>query len=102
MAVTYYIDPDERIVYLTTIGESSLTEWNEAMLAALADTSYRRGFSFLSDRTKESDVPNSEFAKGAADFLMRHREEMGSFRWAGVSQNAAIYGMQRMFSILSE
>jgi hypothetical protein len=72
------------------------------MRAVLADSSYRSGFNFLSDRREESDVPHTSSARGAADFLMRHREEMGSYLWAAASNNAAIYGMQRIFSILSE
>ncbi len=81
MPVNYRIDPDERFVYLTTVGESSLAEWTEAMLAVLSDSTYQPGFNFLSDRREESDVPDTEFAKGAADFLQRHHEEMGHYRW---------------------
>jgi hypothetical protein len=33
---------------------------------------------------------------------MQHEEEMAGSRWAAVSNNTAVYGMQRMFSILSE
>ena len=102
MAVNYRSDPDERIVYLTTTGESSLAEWREAMLAALSDSSYQPGFNFLSNRRLEKDVPDTQFARGAADFLKLHNEEMGAYRWAAVSNNAAVYGMQRMFSIFSE
>src|SRR3954469_12524133 len=99
MAVTYRIDPDERVVYLTTTGDSSFTEWEEKLLAVLSDPAYRPGFNFLSDRRPETDVPDPLFARSAADFLNEHLEEMGSFKWAAVSSNPAIYGMQRMFSI---
>ena len=102
MAVTYHIEPDERIVYLTTVGESSFAEWRDAMLSALSDPRYRRGMGFLSDRRKETDVPDPEFARAAAQFLMQHEDEMGGSRWAAVSNQPAVYGMQRMFSILSE
>ena len=102
MAVNYRIEPDERIVYLATTGESSLAEWREAMLAALSDSSYQLGFNFLSDRRLEKNMPDTQFASGAADFLKLHYEEVGSYRWAAVSNNAAVYGMQRMFSIFSE
>src|SRR3954469_9426642 len=99
MAITYHIDPLERIVFLTTTGESSLSEWRAAMEAILEAPRYQPGFNFLSDRRQETDVPNTEFAKGAADFLKDHSQEMGNFRWAAVSHNSAVYGMQRMFSI---
>ena len=102
MAVTYRINPDERVVYLTTSGDSSFREWEEKLLAVLSDPAYRPGFNFLSDRRLETDVPDPWFARSAADFLNQHLEEMGSFKWAAVSTNKAIYGMQRMFSIYSE
>ena len=102
MAVTYHIDTAEHVVYLTTARDSSFVEWREVMMAVLSDPSYRPGFNFLSDRRQETDVPSTEFARSAADFLNQHSREMGSFKWAAVSGDMAIYGMQRMFSILSE
>ena len=102
MAVTFRIDPDARIVFLTTIGDSCLSEWTEAMNAVLADPLYRPGSNFISDRREQSDVPDKEFAKGAADFLRQHSHEMGHYRWASLSNNPAVYGMQRMFAIFSE
>ncbi len=102
MAVTYRIDSDERIVYLTTTGESSFPEWRDAMLAVLSDPSYERGFNFLSDRTHETDVPDTEFARSASQFIKQHADEMRGCRWAAVSNNTAIFGMQRMFAIISE
>ena len=102
MAITYSIEPDERIVYLTTTGESSFAEWRDTMLAALSDPAYRPGFNVLSDRRGETDVPDPEFAREAVNFLMQHSDELAGSRWAAVSDNTAVYGMQRMFSILSE
>ncbi|MDQ3743310.1 MAG: hypothetical protein M3444_02895 [Acidobacteriota bacterium] len=102
MAVTYRIDAEDRIVYLTTTGESSFAEWRDAMLAVLSDPQYRRGMGFLSDRRGETDVPDPEFARSAAQFIMQHEGEMAGSRWAAVSNQVAVYGMQRMFSILSE
>src|SRR5256885_10720743 len=52
MAVTYRIEPGERIVYLTTTGESSFAEWRDAMMAALSDPAYRRGFNFRSEERR--------------------------------------------------
>jgi hypothetical protein len=102
VAVTYRIEPDEGIVYLTTTGESSFAEWRDAMLSALSDAEYRCGMGFLSDRRAQTDVPDPEFARSAAQFLMQHESDMAGSRWAAVSNNIAVYGMQRMFSILSE
>ena len=56
MAVNYRIDPEERIVYLTTSGESSLSEWTEVMLAVLADPSYQPGFNWFSREFDDAGV----------------------------------------------
>jgi hypothetical protein len=72
------------------------------MLAVLSDPQYHSGFNFLSDRRQQTSVPTTEFARGAAEFLNQHSSEMGNFRWAAVSNNSAIYGMQRTFTIYSE
>ncbi len=101
MPVSYRIDPEEKIVYITIVGDSSLAEWTEVMLTVLTDPSYQPGFNFLSDRCEESDVPSVGFPQGAASFLKLHQAGMGEFRWAGVSDKPAIYGMQRMFSTFS-
>lgn len=93
---------NERIVFLTTTGDSSFAEWSATMLKVLADPLYCPGFNFLSDRRQQTSVPTTEFAKGASVFLQLHSAEMGHCKWAAVSNNSAIYGMQRMFSIYSE
>ena len=102
MAVNYSFDHDERIIYLTTVGDSTFAEWRETMLAVLSDPSYKQGFNFLSDRRKQTGTPDPEFAREAALFLMQHSDEMEGCRWAAISEDPAIYGMQRMFAILSE
>ena len=102
LAVTYKISPDERIIYLTTAGDSTFDEWRDAMLGVLSDPAYRRGMGFLSDRRGQTGTPEPEFAREAAQFLMQHSDEMEGCRWAAISEDAAIYGMQRMFAILSE
>lgn len=73
-----------------------------AMLSALSDPAYRRGFNFLSDRRDQPDVPDTEFARAAADFLKGRSGVMGGCRWASVVSRDALYGMARMFSVLCE
>jgi hypothetical protein len=99
VAVTYNINADEQIVYLTTTGDSSFAEWRDAMLAVLSDPSYRRGMGFLSDRRDQTDVPDGEFASAAADFLKAHSEAMGDCFWAAVASRPAVFGVMRMFSV---
>jgi hypothetical protein len=102
MAVTYSIEPGERIVYLTVTGESSLAEWEAAMSAALADPAYQKGFNFLSDRRAQTNVPDTGFTKGAIAFFQAHSSEFDGCRLAAVSDRDAVYGMSRMFAMLSE
>jgi len=101
MPITYLIDADDRIVHLTTSGESNFQEWREAMLAALSDEAYSRGFNFLSDRSDETDVPDPEFTRAASQFIMQHRDEMDGAKWAAVSSNVALHGPQNLFASLS-
>ena len=102
MAVTYRIDPSERIVYLTTAGQSPFEEWRDVMMVVLADPAYRPGFDFLNDRTLQEDLPTADYAKSALHFLRVHRWQMGRCRWAVVAGSDALYGRGRMFSALSQ
>lgn len=102
MAVTYRIDPQERIVYLTVTGESSFEEWQDTMRRVLADPSYVRRFNFLTDRRGQSGVPEPEFARKVLRFLVSHTREMGRYRWAAVSNVEATFLSLRMFAVLAE
>jgi hypothetical protein len=102
VAVTYRIAPDERVVYLTTTGEATFAEWRGAVLSALSDPDYRKGFNFLSDRRDQADVPDTGFVKAAAAFLREHSAVIDGCRWATVAGRDALYGMARMFSTFSE
>jgi hypothetical protein len=102
LAVTYRIEPEERIVYLTTVGESTFAEWRDTMLAILDDPAYQRGMGFLSDRRQQTGVPDPEFAREAALFLMQHSDEMEGCRWAAISEDAEVIGVQRIFTVLAE
>jgi hypothetical protein len=102
MAVTYRIDPSERVVYLTVTGESSFAEWEAALRRVLADPPYVRGFNFLTDRRGQTDVPAPDFPRQVLRFLVAHVAEMGRYRWAAVSPRDSTFQMLRMFSILAE
>lgn len=102
MSVTYRISPEDHIVYLTTVGEAPFDELKGVMLSVLADPAYRPGFDFLSDRSRETDVPGPLYVRQCIDFLREHLREMGSYRWALVSDTPALDRMLRMFSMLAE
>ena len=100
MSITYRIDPVERLVYLTMAGDASYREWEGAMLAILADPSYRPGFDFLIDR-RAAPAPTSDFIRRVVAFNREHHQELGGGR-AVVVGNTADFGMGRMAEILSE
>lgn len=102
MAVTYRIDPRERIVYLTVSGESPFEEWEGALRRVLADPAYVKGFNFLTDRRGQADVPGPGFPRQVLRFLVERTSEMGRYRWAAVSTREATFQAMRMFSILAE
>ena len=102
MAVTYRIDPPERVVYLTVTGESSFAEWEAALRRVLADPAYVRGSNFLTDRRGQTNVPGTEFPRQVLRFLVGHAADMGRYRWAAVSPREATFQTLRMFSILAE
>lgn len=102
MAVTYRIDPQERIVCLTVTGESSFQEWEGALRRVLADPAYVRGFDFLTDRRGQTEMPCPDFTLKVLRFLAAHKPEMGRYRWAAVAPWQAPFQTRRMFSILAE
>jgi hypothetical protein len=101
MPVTYRIDPEERLVHLTMAGASSFDEWEAAMLAALADPSYRPGFGFLIDR-RGADITTPDFVRRVVAFNLEHRVELGGGRRAVVVGSVSDFGMGRMYATLSE
>ena len=100
MPVTYRIDAGERLVYLTMAGDCSYGEWEAAMLAVLADPSYRPGFGFLVDR-RAAPAPTTDYIRRVITFNKMHRGELGGGRRAVVVGSTADYGMGRMAGILS-
>ena len=102
MAISYRVDPQERVVYLTVTGESPFDEWEGALRRVLADPAYAKGFDFLTDRRGQSGMPGPDFTLKVLRFLAAHKPEMGRYRWAAVAPWPAPFGTQRMFSILAE
>jgi hypothetical protein len=102
MAVTYRIDPRERIVYITVMGKSPFDEWEGAIQRVMADPAYSKGFNFLTDRRGQTEVPGPDFTLKVLRLLVSHTSEMGRYRWAAVTPWPAPFGTLRMFSILAE
>jgi hypothetical protein len=103
VAVTYRIDPDERIVYLDTTAAPSYEEWRDAMLALLSDPAFETGFDFLSSRGPDAGPPDAEFTRLAAAFFREHQARIGRCRWASVvAGDATTYDTIRKLAVMSD
>jgi hypothetical protein len=102
LAISYRIDPRERVVYLTVTGDSPCGEWEGVLRRVLADPAYGRGFNFLTDRRGQSVMPGPDFTLRVLRLLVSHTPEMGRYRWAAVTPWPVPFGTLRMFSILAE
>ena len=85
MALTYRIDPDERIVTIT--GDyAEPAEWRTLLGAVATDARYRRGFSFIRDlRTSEHPV-NAEAVVGIIKVVRDYWHKLGAHRAAIVTR----------------
>lgn len=88
MSVIYIIDPAERVVHLTTVGEPSFDEWRDTLLSVFSDPSFETGFNFISDRRRSAPL-SREFVEQQIVFVREHEREIGRCRWAAVVPNPA-------------
>lgn len=88
MPVIYTIDRPERVVYLTTVGDPSFDEWQDALVRVFSDPAFATGFHFISDR-RRATAPNSDFVERQVVFIRKHEPELGRCRWAAVVSDPA-------------
>jgi len=88
MPVIYTIDRPARLVYLTTFGDPSFEEWQDALLKVFSDPAFETGFHFISDR-RRSAAPGAEFVERQIVFIREHEPELGRCRWAAVVPDPA-------------
>jgi hypothetical protein len=88
MPVIYTIDRPERVVYLTTVGDSSFEEWRETLLKVFSDPAFEAGFHFISDR-RRATAPDADFVEREVVFIREHERELGCCRWAAVVPDPA-------------
>ena len=88
MPVIYTIDRPERVVYLTTVGDPSFDEWQDALVRVFSDPAFATGFHFISDR-RRATAPNSDFVERQVVFIREHEPELGRCRWAAVVSDPA-------------
>ena len=88
MPVIYTIDRPERVVYLTTVGDSSFDEWQGTLLRVFSDSAFQTGFHFISDR-RRATAPDADFIEREVVFIREHELELGHCRWAAVVPDPA-------------
>ena len=88
MPVIYTIDRPARVVYLTTVGDPSFDEWQDALLKVFSDPAFETGFNFISDR-RRAPAPDAEFVEREVVFIREHAPELGRCRWAAVVSDPA-------------
>ena len=88
MPVIYTIDRPARVVYLTTVGDPSFEEWQEALLKVFSDPAFETGFHVISDR-RRATAPSAEFVEREVVFIREHEPELGRCRWAAVVPDPA-------------
>ncbi|MEO8031356.1 MAG: hypothetical protein ABI765_10930 [Gemmatimonadota bacterium] len=71
------------------------------MRLIFADSRFKPGFDFLSDRRSVDEPPDGESVRRGMAFFEIERLQLGSCRWALVVTGAAGYGMGRMSESLS-
>ena len=74
MPVLYGLDAGRRLVHLVTIGDASFDEWRDALLGVFANSSFRTGFDFLSDRRRGAAM-SRVFIERVAAFAREHCPE---------------------------
>jgi hypothetical protein len=88
MAVIYAIDRPERVVYLSTVGDTSFDEWRDTLLGVFSDPAFETGFNFISDRRRASPL-DQDFVEREVVFIRAHERELGRCRWAAVVPDPA-------------
>jgi hypothetical protein len=98
MPVLYGIDANRRLVSLVTIGGASFEEWRDALLGVFANSSFRTGFDFLSDRRRGA-APDRVFIERMAAFAREHEGTFGRCRWASVVADLGADDAARLLTI---
>ena len=89
MPVIYTIDRPARVVHLTTVGDPSFEEWQDALVKVFSDPAFETGFHFISDRRRSAAPPDAEFVEREVIFIREHETELGRCRWAAVVPDPA-------------
>lgn len=98
MTVLYGLDANRRLVHLVTIGNASFEEWRDALLGVFSNSSFRKGFDFISDR-RRGTTPSRVFVEQVAAFAREHEEEFGRCRWASVVADLGADDVARLITL---
>ncbi|HRX20016.1 MAG TPA: hypothetical protein P5135_13270 [Gemmatimonadales bacterium] len=102
MPIRHTIDARAGRIRVIRSGAISLHDENDAYRARLADPLYRSGLDVLVD-SREVDPPDdARTVRHVADHVARHATALRCRRVALVVGSEVMYGMARMYQILSE
>ena len=103
MHSVYRIDISRRLVTLYWNDFPSIEQLKEVVLAAVADSEFTPGMSFLWDRKPGLANPASgAYLRDALYFLQILAEQIGPHSWAIVGHNEADYGKARVLEAKSD
>ncbi len=101
LAFSYTIDGPLRLVTIMAVGRVTHDEWEAAMRLIFADSRFKPGFDFLSDRRSVEEPPDGDSVRRGVAFFEIERRLLGHCRWAQVVAGSAGYGMGRMSEALT-
>jgi hypothetical protein len=98
--LSYRIDPDDGIVYLTGSQTATLDEFRRVVSDAADDPAFKPHFGFIRDR-RGLEAPTGDELRGAVAFVVG-TVGLQRTRWAIIVDTPANYGMMRMAGFLAD
>jgi hypothetical protein len=103
MQKVYQIDIARSLVTLCWNELPSITQLEQVIDEAVADSEFRPGMNFLWDRKPTPASPAStDYLREALYYLQELAEKVGAHSWALVGHNPADFGKARMLEALSD
>jgi len=100
--VHFFVDVDARLVSYIVDGITTADHARAFFAAVLTHPDYEPGFSFLGDRRRIAEEPDSAYIRAVALEVMARQAVLGPCRWAVLVASDTSYGMARMWGLLTE
>jgi len=101
MPLTYRVDPDTRVLFVTAKGVITQDERFSAMRSWLSDGAYKPGMNTLLDLTAALSTPTMADMTELITFIQRRAEAIGRKKLAAVTAHPSTYGAMRQFQVLA-